>query len=225
MRFARRAFTITWKDLLTERRTKEQVNSLAYFAVLLLFLFQFAIGPDQAKIREAAPGLLWLSFILTGILGLGRAFQVERENECLEGLLLSPVDREAIFLGKLLGNTIMMLLLSFFLLPLFAVFYNLDLWRSLPSILVVVFLGIFGFAVVGTLYSAMTANVRARELLFPLLLLPLVVPVLLASVTATKILMEGGSLSKAMRGLQLLVGFDIIFLVVALLAFEFVVEE
>ncbi len=225
MKFARRAFTITWKDLLTERRTKEQVNSLAYFAVLLLFLFQFAIGPDQAKIREAAPGLLWLSFILTGILGLGRAFQVERENECLEGLLLSPIDREAIFLGKLLGNTIVMLLLSFFLLPLFAVFYNLDLWRSLPSILVVVFLGIFGFAVVGTLYSAMTANVRARELLFPLLLLPLVVPVLLASVTATEILMEGGSLSKAMRGLQLLVGFDIIFLVVALLAFEFVVEE
>lgn len=225
MKFARRAFTITWKDLLTERRTKEQVNSLAYFAVLLLFLFQFAIGPDQAKIREVAPGLLWLSFILTGILGLGRAFQVERENECLEGLLLSPIDREAIFLGKLLGNTIVMLLLSLFLLPLFAVFYNLDLWRSLPSILVVVFLGIFGFAVVGTLYSAMTANVRARELLFPLLLLPLVVPVLLASVTATEILMEGGSLSKAMRGLQLLVGFDIIFLVVALLAFEFVVEE
>lgn len=225
MKFARRAFVITWKDLLTERRTKEHLNSLAYFAVLLLFIFQFAIGPDPARIREAAPGLLWVSFILTGVLGLGRAFQAERENECLEGLLLSPIDREAIFLGKLLGNTIVMLLLSFFLLPLFAFFYNLDLWRYLPSLLVVVFLGIFGFAVVGTLYSAMTANVRAKELLFPLLLLPLVVPVLLASVTATQILLEGGSLGKALRGLQLLVGFDVIFLVVALLAFEFVVEE
>lgn len=225
MKFARRAFAITWKDLLTERRSKEHLNSLAYFAVLLLFLFQFALGPDPARIREAAPGLLWLSFILTGILGLGRAFQAERENECLEGLLLSPIDREAIFLGKLLGNTIVMLLLSLFLLPLFAFFYNLDLWRYLPSILVVVFLGIFGFAVVGTLYSAMTANMRAKELLFPLLLLPLVVPVLLASVTATQILLEGGSLGKAMRGLQLLVGFDVIFLVVGLLTFEFVVEE
>jgi len=225
VKFARRAFAITWKDLLTERRSKEHLNSLAYFAVLLLFIFQFAIGPDPARIREAAPGLLWLSFILTGILGLGRAFQAEQENECLEGLLLSPIDREAIFLGKLLGNTIVMLLLSLFLLPLFAFFYNLDLWRYLPSILVVVFLGIFGFAVVGTLYSAMTANMRAKELLFPLLLLPLVVPVLLASVTATQILLEGGSLGKAMRGLHLLVGFDVIFLVIGLLTFEFVVEE
>jgi heme exporter protein B len=170
--FARRAFAVLWKDVLVERRSKETLNALFFFSLLLLFVFEFALGPDRERLAAVLPGLLWLGFILSGLLGLGRSFLGERENDCWEALLLAPGDKSAIYLGKLCGNLALMLLVEAILLVLFAVFFNLDLAGALPGLAVVVLLGTVGLAAAGTLFAAMTAQVRARELLFPVLLLP-----------------------------------------------------
>ena len=222
--YLRRAWVILWKDFLAERRSKETVNSLVFFAVLLVFLFHFALGPDRARIEMAFPGLLWLGFLLAGLLGLGRAFLGERENDCLEGLVLAPGDKSAIYLGKVAGGFTLMVLLEVFLLLLFTFFYNLDLGRILPGLALVGALGALGFAAVGTLFAAVTAQVRARELLFPLLLLPVVIPLLLGAVAATGELFDSHSLAPARHWLALLAGSDLIYLTAGFLTFEFILE-
>ena len=224
MMFARRAWIVLWKDLLTERRSKESLNALFFFAVLLLFLFEFALGPDRERLTAALPGLLWLGFILAGLLGLGRTFLVERENDCWEGLLLTPGDKGAIYLGKLAVNFLLMAAVAVVLLGLFGIFYNVDLWGSLAPLAVVIVLGTVGLASVGTLFGAMTSQVRARELLFPLLLLPVQVPVLLGTVKATEAVLQGLALSEVAHWLKLLAAADLVYLVVGLLTFEFVLE-
>jgi heme exporter protein B len=222
---ARRTWAMTWKDVRVELRARERMNAMLFFAALVLFIFNFALGPDREKLREVAPGLLWLAFLFTGMLGLGRSFQAERENECFEELLLTPGDRESLYFGKLLGNIVFMVMAEALILPLFAILYNLDLWRWLPGLLAVAILGTVGFSTVGTLLAAMTAHLRAREVMLPLLLFPLTVPVILGAVHATDSLLAGRGLSDAAHWIKLLVGFDVIFLVVCPLLFEFVLEE
>lgn len=224
MGFARTAWAVVWKDLLVERRSKEGLNALGFFAVLLLFLFAFALGPDRERLRAALPGLLWIAFLLTGLLGLGRAFLVERENDCLEGLILAPGDASAIYLGKLGGTVSLMLAMEAAFFFAVGIFYNLDLWGAFPRLLLVAFLGTVGFAALGTLFAAMTVRLRAREVLFPLLLLPLVVPVLLASVKLTEAALDGAPWGSVGHWTRLLLGFDVIFVVAGLLTFEFVLE-
>ena len=224
MSFARRAWIVLWKDLLTERRSKESLNALFFFAVLLLFLFEFALGPDRERLTAALPGLLWLGFIPAGVLGLGRTFLVERENDCWEGLLLTPGDKGAIYLGKLAVNFLLMAAVAIVLLGLFGIFYNVDLWGSLAPLSVVILLGTVGLASVGTLFGAMTSQVRARELLFPLLLLPVQVPVLLGTVKATEAVLQGLALAEVGHWLKLLAAADLVYLVVGILTFEFVLE-
>lgn len=220
-----RIWAVARKDLLTEGRSKETLNGLLFFAALVLLVFGFALGPDPARLSQAASGVLWVGFILTGMLGLTRAFQAERENECLEGLLLYPGDREALYLGKLLGNMVFMLALEVAVFPCFAFFYNMALWDALPGLLLTAALGTVGFAAVGTLFAAMTMHLRAREVLFPLLLLPFVVPVLLAAVKATEAFLRGAGQPEASPWLALLALFDLVFVTVSLFAFEWVVEE
>jgi heme exporter protein B len=222
--YLRRAWAVFWKDSLVERRSKEMANGLFFFAFLLLFLFHFALGPDRARIEMAFPGLLWLGFLLTGLLGLGRTFLGERENDCLEGLVLAPGDKSAIYLGKVAGGVVLMLLLQVFLLLLFTVFYNLEMRKVLPGLAFVGALGAIGFAAVGSLFAAITAQVRARELLFPLLLLPVVIPLLLGAVAATGELVQSHSLSAARHWLALLAGADLIYLTTGFLTFEFILE-
>src|SRR5207248_8603423 len=222
--FARRALVVVWKDLLVERRSKERLNALFFFGLLLLFVFQFALGPDRELLAGTLPGLLWLGFILSGLLGLGRTFVVERENDCWEGLLLAPGDKSAIYVGKLAGNLLLMLVIEALVLGLFAVFFDIDLGRALPGLVVVVLLGTLGLAAVGTLFAAMTANVRARELLFPVLLLPVQVPVLLATVKATEALLLGEPLAAVGHWVKLLVSADVVYLAVSLLTFDVVLE-
>lgn len=222
--YLRRAWAVFWKDSLVERRNKEMANSLLFFAFLLLFLFHFALGPDRARIEMAFPGLLWLGFVLTGLLGLGRTFLGERENDCLEGLVLAPGDKSAIYLGKVAGGVLLMLLLEVFLLLLFTIFYNLEIRQVLPGLAFVGVLGAVGFAAVGSLFAAITAQVRARELLFPLLLLPVVIPLLLGAVAATGELLQSHSLSGVRHWLALLAGADLIYLTTGLLTFEFILE-
>jgi len=162
--YARRTWIVLWKDLLVERRSKESLNALLFFALLLLFLFQFALGPDQDRLHAALPGLIWLGFVLAGLLGLGRSFVAERDNDCWDGLRLTPGDKSAIYLGKLAGSLALMAVVEAIVLALFAVFFNLDLAPVLPQLALVIGLGTLGFSAIGTLFAAMTAQARAREL-------------------------------------------------------------
>ena len=170
------------------------------------------------------PGLLWLGFVLSGLLGLGRTFVVERENDCWEGLLLSPGDKSAIYVGKLAGNLLLMFVVEAILLVLFVFFFNLDLGGVLPALAVVIGLGTVAFAAVGTLFAAMTAQVRARELLFPVLLLPVQAPVLLATVKATEAVLLGEPLGSVAHWLKLLAAADVVYVAVGVLTFDFVLE-
>jgi len=222
--YARRAWVVLWKDLLTERRSKESLNALFFFTLLLLFLFQFTLGPDRDRLRAAMPGLLWLGFVLAGLLGLGRSFILERENDCWEGLLLTPGDKSAIYLGKLAANIALMGAVEVVVLTLFGIFYNVDLGAALGPLAVVLALGTLGLAAVGTLFAAMTAQVRARELLFPVLLLPAQIPVLLATVSATQVVLLGQPLGEAAQWLRLLAAADVVYLSVGVLTFEFVLD-
>jgi heme exporter protein B len=207
-----------------ERRSKETLNALFFFALLLLFVFQFAVGPDRERLAGTLPGLLWLGFILTGLLGLGRTFVVERENDCWEALRLAPGDKSAIYLGKLAGNLLLMLVVETILVGLFGFFFNLELGGVLPALAVVIGLGTIAFAAVGTLFAAMTAQVRARELLFPVLLLPVHAPVLLATVKATEAVLLGEPLGSVGHWLKLLVAADVVYVAVGVLTFDFVLE-
>jgi heme exporter protein B len=220
----RGAWAVLWKDLRVERRAKEGINALAFFAILLLFLFYFALGPDRDRIRAALPGLLWIAFLLAGLLGLGRTFALERENDCLDGLILAPGDKGGLYLGKVAGTTAVMLAMELAFIGATGIFYNLDLWPAVPRLCLVAVAGTIGFAAIGTLFAAMTAQLRAREVLLPVLLLPLAVPVLLAAVRLTEGALVGEPWGASLPWWQLLLGFDVIFLVAGFLTFEFVLE-
>lgn len=222
--FLRVAWAVLRKDLTVERRAKEGANALAFFAILLLFLFYFALGPDGERIRAALPGLWWLAFILAGLLGLGRAFALERDDDCLDALILAPADKGAVYLGKVAGTTALMLVMEAAFVVATGVFYNLDVWAAVPGLLLVAAAGTVGFVAVGTLFGAMTAHLRAREVLLPVLLLPLAVPVLLAAVELTQLTLAGAGWVRTAPWWQLLLGFDIVFVVAGLLTFEFVLE-
>ena len=221
----RRVYLLLAKDLLVELRNREAFTVMVFFAVVMLFLFHFSLNPERENTALLAPGLLWLAFMFTGVLGLGRSFQAEQTNDCLEQLLLIPGDRGNIYLGKLVGNITFMLAVELLIIPLFALFFQLNVWDVLLPLLLVAVLGTLGFAAIGTLFSALTANIRAREVLFPLLLFPLIVPVIIGTVTATGVVLAGGTLGDASGWLKLLGAFDTMFLAIAYLTFEFVVEQ
>jgi heme exporter protein B len=222
--FARRAWAIVLKDVLVERRSKETVNAVLFFSVLLLFVFEFTLGADRERLDAVLPGLLWLGVLLTAVLGLGRSFLLERDNECWEALLLTPGDKGAVYVGKLAGNALLMAVVEGVVLALFTLFLNVDVARALPGLLVVLALGTVGIAAVGTLFGAMTAHVRARELLFPVLLLPVLVPVLLGIVQSTEALLLGDSLGSVAHWLKLVATADVIYVVAGLLTFDVLLE-
>jgi heme exporter protein B len=224
MTYARRALIVLWKDVVTERRAKATLNALLFFSLLLLFVFQFTLGGDRERLVAALPGLLWLSFVLSGLIALGRTFLLERDNDCWDGLLLAPGDKSAIYLGKVAGNLLLMLLVEGILLALFALFFNIDIGAAFPALALVLVLGTIGFAAVGTLFAAMTAHVRAREVLFPVLLLPAAVPVLLGSVRATEAALAGEPLGAVANWLKLLAAADVVYLVAGLLTFDALLE-
>jgi heme exporter protein B len=225
MSFSRRVWAIARKDLLAEWRDRESVTAMFYFAFLVLFLFSFALGADQALIRGASSGLLWLAFTFTSVLGLSRSVQGELENDCLDGLLLYPAQREAIYLGKLVGNFSSILVVELVILPIFAVLYNMDLWAQLPKLMVIAVPGTLGLAAAGTLLSTMTAGLRAREAMLPFLLFPVTIPLLLAAVRGTEVVLHGEPFELAVPWLKLMAAFDIVVLVVSLMTFEYLVEE
>ncbi len=218
-----RIFAIFWKDVLTELRTKEFVVSVLVFALLVLVIFSFAFGARTETTELVAPGILWVALTFGGVLGFNRIFAVEKENSRLEGLMLCPVDRAVIYWGKLAGSFTFMLVVAVVLTPIFLALFNLPLF--LPRLALIIVLATLGFAAVGTLFSAVAINTRARDIMLPILFLPVVVPVIVAAVKATASVLADKPWSDMLTWLQIMIAFDIIYLVVATLVFEFVVEE
>ena len=211
------------KDLLAEFRTRELVISVLVFALLVLVIFNFAFDPDTGVINLVAPGILWVSLTFAGVLGLNRTFIHEKTNASLEGLMLCPVDRAAIYLGKLLSNCVFMLIVAFIIIPVFLVLLNLPLF--LPGLALIIVLATVGFSAIGTLFSALAINTRSRDVMLPILFLPTVVPVIIAAVKATEVVLQGEPWSDMLLWIQIIVAFDIVYLVISTLVFEHVIQD
>jgi len=218
-----RIFAIFWKDMLIEIRSKEFVFSVLVFAILELVIFSFAFSIRANMADMAASGILWVALTFGGVIGFNRIFAVEKENARLEGLMLCPVDRSIIYWGKLAGSFIFMLAVAVVVTPIFLILFNLPL--LLPRLALIIVLAIIGFAAVGTLFSAVAINTRARDIMLPILFLPIIVPVIVAAVKATAPVLAGQPWGDILTWLQIIIAFDIIYLVVATLVFEFVIEE
>ena len=225
MELLKQTYLLLWKDLRLELRRRDSFLTMFFFGTLLLFVFHFSfdLAPDQ--ISGMAPALLWLAFLFTGTLGLAQLFQAERENHCLEALLLSPLDRGALFLAKTCFNLVLMILVELVVMPLFWILFKLSSWNLLPQLFLVTLLGTIGFCVLGTMMSAITLRARARELLLPLVLFPLMIPVILATIRCMESVLETGELSDGAPWLRLLLGFDVIFLTLGVLIFDWVIES
>ncbi|MFW6078664.1 MAG: heme exporter protein CcmB [Gemmatimonadota bacterium] len=224
-REASRALAVAGKDLTAEWRARANLNAVIAFAGVSLLLFGFALGPDAEALRGAAAGILWLTILFSGVLAFNRSYQVELEGGALETLLLYPGDRRALFVGKLLANLAFVIGIELLAVPVAAVLYDLPILRPLPGLLGVMLLGTVGFVTLGTFYAAISSRLRAREVMLPLLLFPLLVPVLIGAVEATSALLVGDPMGDASAWTRLLVVFDVIYLTVCVLAFEHVIEE
>jgi heme exporter protein B len=217
-------FLLLKKDLRVEMRRRESLLTMFFFGTLLLFVFHFSFDLRPERIAEMTPALLWLAFLFTGTLGLAQLFEAERGNHCLEALLLSPMDRGAFFLAKTCFNFLLMVAVEIVVIPLFWVLFNLAFWDRVPYVFFVTLLGTVGFCVLGTLMSAVTLKTRARELLLPLVLFPLMIPVILATIRCMEAILQSGEIGDALPWLRLLVGFDVIFLTLGTLIFDWVIE-
>ena len=223
--FLRAMWAVVWKDLSAELRSRELISAMLVFALLVILIFNFALDLDPATRREPTitAGVLWVIFVFAGTLGLNRSMAVEKDRGCMDGLLLAPVDRSAIYFGKVLGNLVFMLMVEIIVLPIYSLLYNVNLFN--PGLLMVIFLGSIGYVAVGTLLAAMAVQARTRDILLPILLFPVVLPVILAAVKASTGFLDNSEMELIRPWLNLLVAYDIIFSAVAFMVFDYVVEE
>jgi heme exporter protein B len=224
MSYLSKVLAIVIKDVSAELRTREMVSSMLVFSLLVILIFNFAFDLRADNQRTLAPGVLWVAIAFGGMLGLSRSFIVEKDRGSIEGLLLAPMDRSAIYLGKMLGNVLFMLGVEIIILPIFVVLFNLSAGDLLPLAGIMV-LGTIGFAGVGTLFSAMVVHTRAREVLLPVLLFPVVIPVMLSAVRLTAAVLDGLPMAEMQNWLSLLIAFDAIFLALSVILFDYVMEE
>ncbi|MCW5888998.1 MAG: heme exporter protein CcmB [bacterium] len=220
----RGALAVLGKDLTVEWRTKESLASLFVLGVLLVVTFAVAHDAPPDAAPALAPAVIWVSFVFTGILGIQRGFVLEREHDCLAALLASPIDPAGIYLGKLLANLVLLSVLQAIVVPLTALLLHADLLAAVPGLLVVLLLGNLGFAAPATLFAAIAVRARAREVMLPVLLLPVLVPVLIGGVKATQAVLAGG-LDAAHDALAVLLAFDVVFTTAGILLFEQVVRD
>lgn len=213
------------KDLLIELRTKDTLSSMLFFGIVVLVVFSFAMESLRDSIRSAVPGILWVSFAFSGTLGLNRMFAAEKENGCLQGLLMIPVDRGVLYLGKMLAVSVFMLLSELIISVFALIFFNLTLWREIPYLLLVFLIGTLGFSAVGTLLSAIAVNTRLREVLLPMILFPVLLPVLINAVEATNIILNTTDYSELKLPLTIMSAFTIVFGAISCLLFEHVLED
>lgn len=223
--YLKKVLNIALKDIRVEIRSKEKLYSMLVFSLLVMVIFNFAFDPGAEYIREVAPGILWVALIFAATLGLNKTFSAEKEQDCLQGLMLAPMDRSGIYFGKVLGNLIFSLVIAVTTLPFFAVFFNIPVAKHLPPLLIVITLTTAGFICVGTLFAAISVGIKRGEMMLPLLLFPVEVPVIIAAVKATGMILDGKPLVDYSMWLKMLAVFDIIFIMVSFVTFEYLIEE
>jgi len=213
------------KDIKVEWRSRETLASMSLFGLLIVFLFNFGFEPAREETLRLLPGLLWIAFAFTGILGFNRSFAGERENQCLEGLSLAPVDPGAIYLGKVLANLFFLIVAEAVIVFATSLWYNFSFLPSLRWFSCVLFLGTLGYVAIGTIFAAVAANTRMREVMLPVLQFPVAVPVFVGAIEATNGALKGDAPGDYASWVKLLAGFSVVFLVLSFLLFEYVLEE
>jgi heme exporter protein B len=221
--YLRAIWAVVWKDLAAELRSRELLSAMLVFALLVILIFNCALELDARTRYSVTAGVLWVTFAFAGTLGLNRSMALEKDRGCLDGLLLAPVDRSAIYFGKVVGNLIFMLLVEGFVLPVYSLLYNINLFN--PGLIGVILLGSLGYVVVGTLLASMAVQTRTRDVLLPILLFPVVIPVFIAAVKASAGYLQGLDMAEIWPWLNLLVVYDLLFTAVAFMVFDYVVEE
>ena len=221
--FWRAVSAIVWKDLTSELRHKEIVSAMFVFSLLVVLIFNFSLELDKAARDNVAVGVLWVTFVFAATLGLNRTFAAEKDRGLLDGLLLAPIDRSALFVGKLLSTYIFILIVESIVVPLFSLLYNVYLFT--PLLLLVLLLGTLGYTVVGTLLAAIAIHTRSREVMLPILLFPVAVPVVMAAVRASASILEGNTLGNISGPLNLVIVYDIILFAIAIMTFDYLIEE
>ena len=225
MNFLKTIQWVVWKDLISELRSRETLSSMLFFALIVILVFSFSFSMDQEAARELIADIIWVAFAFTGIIGLGKSFSAELQNDCLEYLQISPASKGAIYLGKMAANLLFMLVVEVLLFPLFVVFFNLDVIEEIGLLLLIFFLATLGLSAVGTLFSALTVQIRAREVMLPVLLLPLAVPVMIAAVEATRGALNADPFNLYAQWLELLAIFNVIFTVASFWLFELILDS
>ena len=221
--YLRAVGAVIWKDFRTEWRNRESLSAMLVFALMVILIFNFALELDlQAKASSSA-GVLWTTFIFAGTIGLNRSLAVEKDRGCLDGLLLAPVDRSVIYFGKAIGNLIFMLIVETIVLPIFSFLYGFNVFQA--GFLGVVILGSIGYSAVGTLLSTMVVQARTRDILLPILLFPLTLPVIIAAVKASQGFFQSLPLEEFLVWVNILVAYDLIFIAVAFMVFDYVLED
>jgi heme exporter protein B len=221
--FVRAVGAVIWKDISAELRSRELFSAMMVFSLLVIMIFNFALELDPKTRASVTSGVLWVTFAFAGTLGLNRSMAIEKDRGCLDGLLLSPVDRSAIYFGKAIGNLVFMLVVEFIVLPVYSILYSTNLFQ--PGLLLVILLGSIGYVAVGTLLASMAVQTRTRDILLPILLFPLAIPVLIAAVKASAGYLESIPFNEILPWLNLLIVYDMIFVAVAFMVFDYVVEE
>jgi len=214
---------VAWKDLAAEMRSRELLSAMLVFSMLVILIFYFALELDIKARNAIAAGVLWVTFTFAGTLGLNRSMAIEKDRGCLDGLLLAPVDRSAIYFGKMISNLAFMLIVEIIVLPIYSILYNVNLLNA--GLVGVILLGSIGYIAVGTLLSTMTVQARTRDVLLPILLFPVVIPVLVAAVKASSGFLQSAEMIDILPWLNILIVYDVIFIAVAFMVFDFVVEE
>jgi heme exporter protein B len=221
--YFRTVTAIVWKDLAAELRSRELLSAMVVFALLSILIFNFALELNPATRRTVAAGVLWVATIFTGTLGLNRSLAIEKDRGSLDGLLLAPLDRSALYFGKALGNLLFILIVEVIILPIFSILFGVNLLQ--PVILGVVLLGTIGYSAVGTLLSSLAVHSRSRDVMLPILLFPVALPVLIAAVHATRGVLSADAWDQIAPWINLLIAYDVIFIAAAFMLFEYVVEE
>jgi heme exporter protein B len=224
-RGTRIALALARKDALAELRGRHATVSTLFFAAVVLLLFGFALGPDSARLAAAAPGLLWLAIVLAGILAVGRLHQLETEDDALQQLAAYPVDRRALYAGKALGGFAVMLVLGLILLVAVGILFAVEVAAAPLPLLLTVVLGAAGVAAVGTFYAGLTVRLRAREVMLPLLMLPVLAPLLLAAVKATAAALAGDPFGELGAWIGLLIAFDVVMVTAGAVTYGFLLED
>lgn len=221
--FVRATLAVVWKDLAAEMRSRELISAMLVFALLVLFIFNFALELDPATRSTVTAGVLWVTFAFAGTLGLNRSMAMEKDRGCLDGLLLTPVDRSAIYFGKMIGNLIFMFLVEAIVFPVYTVLYSANLFNL--GLIVVVVIGSIGYIAMGTLLSAMAVQTRTRDILLPILLFPLTIPILISAVKASAGFLAVDPMTEIWPWINLMVVYDMVFIAAAFMVFDYVVEE